>query len=247
MLLKISRSDVCLALAAVFLFTIIASSAQAIPFTTNDRSELLGEPSWYYSWTSEPSLARILRTKTDYVGSGAFGLYTQPDQTPNALFEAVGDTNVTALVIEYADYSGGNELGLYNLEGLEVTLFDGPSVAGEAIEILFLGDDLKVGSTVYTDFGTTFGLFLRNDFEQFAWYSQDILNSGERAHFLGFEQGDSLYFGFEDQDLGDRDYNDLVGKITGVRPGTPVPEPTAALVFGLGALVVGFATRRRND
>jgi hypothetical protein len=246
MLLKISRSDACLALAAAFLFSIIASTAQAIPFTTNDRSQLLAQPLWY-SGTSEPSLARILRTRTDYIGSGFFGLYTQPDQTPNALFSPVGDTNVSALVIEYAGYAGDNQLGLYNLEGLEVTLFDGPSVAGEVIELLFLGDDLKIGSTVYTDFGTTFGLFIRNDLEQYAWYSQDILNPGERPHFLGFEQGDSLYFGFEDLDLGDGDYNDMVAKMTGIRPGTPVPEPTAALVFGLGALVVGFATRRRND
>jgi hypothetical protein len=246
MLPTITRSNVCLALAAGFLLTIIASSAQAIPFTLNDRSQLLTQPSWY-SWTSEQTLARILRTRTDYIGSGPFGLFAQPDQTPNAIFSPVGDTNVSALVIEYAGYAGDNQLGLYNLDGLEVMLFDGSATAGESIEIEFVGDDLTVGSTVYTDFGTNFGLFLRNDVEQFAWYSQDILNPGERAHFLGFEQGDSLYFGFEDQDLGDRDYNDLVGKITGVRPGPPVPEPTAALVFGLGALAVGAATRRRND
>jgi len=245
MLLKISRSDVCLALAAAFLFSIIASTAQAIPFTTNDRSQLLGQPLWY-SGTSEPSLARILRTRTDYIGSSFFGLYTQPDQTPNALFSPVGDTNVTALVIEYAGYAGDNQLGLYNLDGLEIILFDGSAGAGALGEILFVGDTLKIGSAEYAGFGDTFGLFLRNDVEDFIWYSQDILNPGGDAHFLGFEQGDSLYFGFEDVDLGCGDYNDLVVKMTWTKPGSPVPEPTAALVFGLGALVVGVTTRRRN-
>ena len=245
MLFTIPRRGVCPALAAGFLLALLASSAQAIPFTTNDRSQLLTESSSSaFSWSSEPSLARILRTETDYVGSGPLGYYTQADQTPNALFSPVGDSAVTALVIEYAGYASDNQLGLYNLDGIEATLFGGPTVAGESLEILFVGDTLQIGSVEYADFGTTFGLFIRNDVEDFAWYSQDILNPGERAHFLGFEQGDSLYFGFEDLDLGDRDYNDLVAKMTGIRPGTPVPEPTAALVFGLGAIAVGLTTRR---
>lgn len=241
------RKDVCSAIAVGLLFTFLASSAQAIPFTTNDRSELLTQSSSSsFWWSSEPSLARILRTETDYVGSGLLGYYTQADQTPDALFSAAGDSHVTALVIEHAAYSNDNQLGLYNLEGLEIILFEGPAAAGSVVEILFVGDTLKIGSTEYEDFGTTFGIFLRNDVRDFTWYSQDILNPGGRAHFLGFEQGDSLYFGFEDQDLGDRDYNDLVAKMTGIRPGSPVPEPTAALVFGLGAIAVGLTTKRTS-
>jgi hypothetical protein len=231
-----------LALAAGFLFAIIASSAQAIPFTTNDRSQRLASS----SWSSEESLAQILRNETDYVGSGFSGYYTQADQTSNALFSTTDGTYLTDLVIEHAGYSNDNQLGLYNLDGLEITLFEGSAGAGASVEILFVGDTLKIGSAEYAGFGTTFGLFLRNDVEDFIWYSQDILNPGGRAHFLGFEQGDSLYFGFEDLDLGDRDYNDLVGKMTEIKSGSPVPEPTAALVFGLGALVVGVTTRRKN-
>jgi hypothetical protein len=248
MLPLISRSDACLALAAGFLFAIIASSAHAIPFTTNDRSQRLAQSSWNPFWrSSEESLERVLRNSTDYVGSGSSGYYTQADQTANALFTAADGTKVTALVIdEQAGYSNDNQLGLYNLDGLEIILFDGSAGAGALGDILFVGDTLKIGSTEYAGFGNTFGLFLRNDVEGFTWYSQDILNPGGGANFLGFEQGDSLYFGFEDLDLGCGDYNDLVVKMTWSKPGSPVPEPTAALVFGLGALVVGVTTRRRN-
>ena len=223
-----------LSLAIAVALAFAASTALATPFTTNDRSQLLTK----YSTSSEESLSHVLRTKTDYVGSGFFGGYTRSDQTTNALFMATGDTSVASLIVEHAGFRDDNQLGVYNLDGIEITLFGGSAAAGASIEILFIGDTLKIGAAEYADFGTTFGLFLRNDVEDFTWYSQDVLNPGDRAHFLGFEQGDALYFGFEDLDLGDHDYNDFVGKLRGVKPGSPVPEPTAALVFCLGALLV---------
>jgi len=47
----------------------------------------------------------------------------------------------------------------------------------------------------------------------------------------------------EDQHYG-LDYGPGNGRLISASPGAKIPEPSAALVFGLGALVVGRATRR---
>ncbi len=58
---------------------------------------------------------------------------------------------------------------------------------------------------------------------------------------------DDLLIAFEDLYLSnsDQDYQDLVAVVKGVRSPPPVPEPTAALVFGVGLLAVRFGMRRR--
>jgi hypothetical protein len=55
--------------------------------------------------------------------------------------------------------------------------------------------------------------------------------------------GDSSVASLILEHAGVRDYNDFVGKVSGIRPGTPVPEPTAAVVFLIGALLVGKQVR----
>jgi hypothetical protein len=226
-----------LALAAGLLVCMLAASAQAIPFSLNVRDELLTAG----STSSEQSLQDILATLTDY--SGGFG---QADQSINALFSPEHDAVVVDLVIELAGYRDHNELGLYNLSGDTVTLFEGSADAGDVVGLQFIGDQLSVGGSVVEHFGTTFGFYLANDDEGFIWYSQDILNPGSRAHFLAFEDDEAVYFGFEDLDLGDVDYNDLVAKVSGVGGAASTPEPSAALVFALGAIVVGASVRRRS-
>lgn len=223
-------------LATGFLVSILASSAYAIPFSVNVRDHLLASQGRSY----EPSLEEILTEMTDY--SGGFG---QADQSVNALFSPLKGAPVAGLVIERAGYRDVNELGIYNLDGVMATLFDGPAGAGSEVELIFSGDQISVDGAILADFGTTFGFYISNQEAGFTWFSQDILNPGDRAHFLAFEEGNSLYFGFEDLDLGDRDYNDLVAKVTGIRGAIPTPEPAATLVFAAGALVVWVSTRRR--
>jgi hypothetical protein len=235
-----------LTLATGLLVSFLAASAQAIPLSLNVRDQLLTAG----STSDEASLEHILTTMTDY--SGGFG---QADQSINALFSPVNDAPVAGLVVEHAGYRDSNELGVYNLNGDTITLFKGSANLGDVITLQFSGDQLSVNGDVVADFGTTFGFFLYNEREGFTWYSQDILNPGERAHFLAFEDEDTVYFGFEDLDLGDRDYNDMVAKVTGIRGAitpTPIPEvvastpePTAALAFAVGAALVATSARRR--
>jgi hypothetical protein len=235
--------------------SLVGSSAHAIPFSVNDRSTLLTAG----STSTEPSLADILP------GAGYGGGFAASDQTTNALFSAFGSNPLAGLIIEHAGYRDGNELGIYNLAGETLTLFDGSDGGGDTTTMIFSGNDLTVGGTTLTDFGTSFGFYMRNDDVGFSWFSQDILNPGERAHFLGFEEDGALYFGFEDLDLGDHDYNDLVAKVTGLSgasgggggefgnyptgppyippTSSPVPEPSAALVFGAGLLAMRIGLR----
>jgi hypothetical protein len=227
-----------LTLATGLLVAILAASAQALPFSVNIRDQLLTAG----STSDEESLEHILTTMTSY--SGAFG---QADQSTDALFGPLNDASVAGLVIERAGYRDQNELGLYNLDGDMITLFEGSADAGDVITLQFSGDQLSVGGAVMPDFGTTFGFYLANEEVGFTWYSQDILNPGQRAHFLAFEDENAVYFGFEDLDLGDRDYNDLVAKVTGIEGATAAtPEPTAALVFAVGAALVDASARRRT-
>jgi hypothetical protein len=227
---------------------LLAEPSNAIPFSTNDRSSLLTEG----STSSEPSLADILSADGEYSGG-----FAQTDQSINALFTMVGEVS-TELIIEIAGASSDNALGVYDLEGHEFILFDGSAGGGDSVNLIFgsgsvsIGRNGRINST--SEFGDTFGFFLRNEALGFTYYSQDILDPDGDAHFLAFEDGDGIYFGFEDQDLGDRDYNDLVAKVHGLAgstppeppPGASMPEPTSALLFALGGLALYPGVVRRS-
>ncbi len=167
--------------------------------------------------------------------------------TLQSTFTAPGSEGIATLLIEDAGYRHGNELGIYSAldPSLMVTLFAGPVSAVSTISLVFDSAGLATvdGVAIDSGFGGEFGFYLRNLEHEFTWYSDSSRNSDDGfVHFVGFEQGDVLYFGFEDlANGGDRDYNDFVGSIGSA----PIPEPSAALLFGFGSLSLGAVTRRK--
>ena len=119
--------------------------------------------------------------------------------------------------------------------------------AGASTEIILYADGsiLVGGRRPGEGFGDGFGFYLYNSDTGNTYYSQDGLNPNGDAHFLAYEQGDTLYFGFEDLSNFDNDYNDLIGSVQGLRGVTSMPEPTAAVAFGVGMLVLHSRLRRR--
>jgi len=77
------------------------------------------------------------------------------------------------------------------------------------------------------------------------WYSNDLLNIDNKDHFIAFTTllAGEYILAFEDwpNTLGDKDYNDLIVKVTCVKP---VPEPSTFVLLGAGLAGVGLLRRR---
>jgi hypothetical protein len=81
--------------------------------------------------------------------------------------------------------------------------------------------------------------------DTWTWYSNDLLNSDHMDHFIAFTTPNAgeYILAFEDWpgDLGDKDYNDLIVKVTQV---APVPEPSTLLLVGAGIIGVCLTRKR---
>jgi hypothetical protein len=76
------------------------------------------------------------------------------------------------------------------------------------------------------------------------WYSNDLLNSDIKDHFIAFTTPNAgeYILAFEDlNNLGDKDYNDLIIRVKQV---APVPEPSTFLLVSAG--IIGVCLMRKR-
>ncbi|MDX1801230.1 MAG: DUF4114 domain-containing protein [Marinobacter sp.] len=79
------------------------------------------------------------------------------------------------------------------------------------------------------------------------WFSSNSLNSDGQDHMLAFQYADNsdnyILFWDDQNGGGDRDFNDFVARVTMV---TPVPEPGAFALLGLGLVGLGLSRRKKK-
>ncbi|MBE9032987.1 DUF4114 domain-containing protein [filamentous cyanobacterium LEGE 11480] len=178
------------------------------------------------------------------------------------LFTNTGNSATSSFLFSIAGFAPDNTFGLYKASdpNTKIELFGGGTAGGTESEVSFLANGaVQVGSNIVNNFGSDFGFYLGGPGGTF--FSQNALNGGNQhsAIYQGngqtklnvggkeidFDPGKYLV-AFEDVSFlsSDKDYNDLVVVIDGVRS-KDVPEP--AIMLGLAAVAGGaVATRRRH-
>lgn len=150
---------------------------------------------------------------------------------PGAFYMAPSGTSSSALMLEVAGLANSNQFG-WCLIGTDPTnaanrnpLFLGPQGAGAVTTFAPTGNYgfyiLAGGTTLYTS---------------------SLFGGATEQHFALFQQPDGTYWlGIEDLGLanGDRDYNDMVVRIT------QVPEPSSLSMLAIGAAALAWAVRRK--
>jgi hypothetical protein len=215
------------------LLSLFATSAYAVPTPVNT----LGE----WSSSSALSLQGIINTR----GNTLVNIQSDADQLDNGLDSHWTSTgaNSANLIIEVAGYAPKNAFGIYNAAN--------PTQR----QVIFAGSAAAGASTGFVPLYETFGFYLSNLSAGFTWYSDSSLNSGgAKDHMVAYQgKGEQLgsvawnsntyLLGWEDLNLGDWDYNDMVVTISNVRPSSVPDSASTSLLLGLG-MVALVATRR---
>lgn len=190
-------------------------------------------------------------------------------------FWSIGGSGASenAIVMELAGHANSNTFGIFDPANPSnyLQLFTGPATKGWTATLYndghgqytanLLNAKHQVQASNSATFGVTnkFGYYLHTPDGAF-FYSDRSLNGGNSqmvayagngstnldfaGHTGAFSPGEYL-LGWEDQPLAssDGDYNDFVVVVESVKP---VPEPAVLGMFALGALMIGFAMRRRR-
>ncbi len=178
------------------------------------------------------------------------------------LFTNTGDNATGSFLFSVAGFAPHNTFGLYKAgdPNTKIQLFGGGTSGGAESAVKFLANGaVQVGNTVVNNFGRDFGFYLNGPGGTF--FSQNGLNGGKQQAMVYKGTGTQFNIGgkaidfdpskylvaFEDVNFlsSDKDYNDLVVVVSGVRSSKDVPEP--ALMLGMATVVGGaIAARRRK-
>jgi len=190
-------------------------------------------------FSSHPLAATGPGVAYDYWGTSTGG-YDQ-----NFYFQAIpASQTVAAIQIEIAGFAGSNVFGWYDTTTMTRNL-------------LFDGADNSTSRAATFTPSTNYGFYLsvQEGGKTYTYYTQSSKNMNDTnskpvdialQHFVAFQDlGNSVYYlGMEDlKGLGDKDYNDMVVKVS-VRDSHPVPEPSTLLLVGSG--LVGLVAFRKR-
>jgi len=197
---------------------------------------------------SELSLQQVLNNR----GNTLVNIQSDADQlddSQDSYWTSLGGSSAS-IVIEIAGYAGNNQFGIFN-----------PANPSERQQI-FAGAATGGAATSFTPLWDTFGFYLQNTVDgNFTWFSDSALNpGGQLDHMvayggkgqtlaLGGSAGNQLWdansyiLAWEDLNLGDWDYQDMVVLVRNV---SSVPDAGSTLaLFGATIVAVGFFRRRQ--
>jgi len=204
-------------------------------------------------------------------GPGVSSVNTSTDAIVDLLdsYWSIGSTGQSAstMIVEYSANKDITSFGVYDAvtPSTQVTIFAGSDVpgwiVGQAVLAISAFGDVAIDAVdTGVDFaGNNFGFFIQLGPNGATFYSDSSLNAGGLDHMYAYQgkgtdtvqvdpsiaagvwTQNEFALGWEDQSLGDFDFQDIVVMVESVNP---VPVPGAVLLGILGLSAAGIKLRR---